>query len=252
MTSANLLVLLVLVMGPVLASFFATVAERLPAGRPLSGRSRCDSCARPLGALSLVPILSYFLLRGRCRRCGAPIPRRLLFFELAGLGLAVHVLLIMGPSPLALVSLVFALTLLAVAVIDVRHLYIPDVLSLPLIPAGLAVALFEPRLDVTAHFIGAVAGFALMWFVAWSYRRLRGREGLGGGDAKLMAAGGAWVAWEGLPLVLLIASASGLLFVAILRLAGRRLALQDAIPFAPFLAFAIWMVWLHAPPLAGG
>ncbi|MFQ5346569.1 MAG: prepilin peptidase, partial [Rhodothalassiaceae bacterium] len=141
MTDAGLLVALVLVTGPVLASFFATVVARLPRGQPVTGRSRCNSCGRRLGALSLVPILSFLLLRGRCRRCGAPIPRQLLFFELAGLGLAIHVVLIMGPSPLALVSLVLALTLLDIAGIVLRHLYIPDVLSLPLIPAGLVVAL---------------------------------------------------------------------------------------------------------------
>ena len=243
---------LVLLLGPIFASFFATLADRLPRGLAITGYSHCTHCGRRLGPGSLIPILSFLLARGRCRTCGAAIPAWLFAFELAGLVLAAEALLAVGAGWLAIVSLLFGLCLLTIAVIDARHYVVPDRLSLPLVVAGLLVAIVEPRLDPVAHLIGAAAGFLFMQAVAWTYRRLRGRDGLGGGDAKLFAAAGAWVAWQGLPLVLLIASAGGLLAVLVLALSGRRLGLGDALPFAPFLALGTWLVWLHAPPLFGG
>ncbi len=252
MSTEAILAALILVLGPIFASFFATLAERLPRGLTITGFSHCAHCGRRLGPASLIPILSYLLAHGRCRACGAAIPAWLFAFELAGLALAAQAVVAIGAGWLAVVSLLLGLSLLTIAVIDARHYVVPDSLSLPLVAGGILVTAFEPRLDSAAHLIGAAAGFLFMQSVAWAYRRLRGRDGLGGGDAKLFAAAGAWVAWQGLPLVLLIASASGLLAVLALALSGRRLGPGDALPFAPFLALGTWLVWLYAPPLAGG
>ncbi len=252
MSAEAIFAVLVLLLGPVLASFFATLADRLPRGLAITGFSRCARCGRRLGPGSLIPILSYLLARGRCRACGTAIPTWLFAFELAGLALALQVVLAVGAGWLAIASLLFGQCLLTIAVIDARHYFVPDCLSLPLVAAGLLVAALEPRLDLVAHLVGAATGFLFMQSVAWTYRRLRGRDGLGGGDAKLFAAAGAWVAWQGLPLVLLIASAGGLLAVLMLAVSGRRLGLGDALPFAPFLALGAWLVWLYAPPLVAG
>jgi len=250
MTDPALFGALAVLLAPILASFFALVVERWPRGEPvLAGRSMCRSCQRELAPGELVPVLSYLWLRGRCRGCGAEIPRWLLGFELAALALALQGLLAVGASWLAPMTTLLGVSLLAAAAIDLRHFLIPDGLSLPLIPAGLAVAVLEPRLDPLAHVIGAVAGGVLLLAVREVYRRLRGREGLGLGDVKLFAAGGAWIAWQGLAFTLLIASLAGLVAVLALRLRGRVLSAGDAVAFGPFLALGIWLVWLYLPPV---
>ena len=234
---------------PILASFFATLADRWPRGeRIAAGRSLCRSCGQSLHAIDLVPLVSYLALRGRCRHCGAPFPRWLFAFELAALLLGVQAAVAFDGSWLAVAATLLGVSLLAIAVIDLRHYFIPDIVSLPLLMAGLAVAAAAPGYDLPAHALGAALGFLLLMAVRLIYRGLRGREGLGQGDAKLLAAGGAWVGWQGLPFVLLIASLSGLLVVLLLRLRGRVLAAGDALPFGPFLAIGLWLVWLYLPP----
>lgn len=234
----------------ILASFYALVIERWPRGEPiLAGRSICRSCSRTLPPRDLVPIVSYLWLAGRCRGCGAAIPRWLLGFELAAIGLALQGVHAVGASWLAPVTAAFGVTLLAAAVIDFRLLQIPDALSLPLIPAGLAVAAIEPRLVLLDHALGAAFGFLLLLAVRQLYQLARGREGLGLGDVKLFAAGGAWLAWHGLAATLLIASLAALTAVLALRLRGRSVAAGDAVAFGPFLALGIWLVWLYLPPV---
>jgi leader peptidase (prepilin peptidase)/N-methyltransferase len=127
---------------------------------------------------------------------------------------------------------------------------LPDALVLPLIPAGLLVAwLIDPAL-LPDHLIGAAAGFAVFAAVAWGYRALRGRDGLGGGDVKLLGALGAWVAWQGLPTVVLYAAVSGLLWVLVLSALGKRVHLGRRIPFGLHLCIGGWLVWLYGPLLA--
>ena len=124
----------------------------------------------------------------------------------------------------------------------------PDALTLPLVVAGLAAAVaFEPE-GLTDRALGAVAGYLGLRAVGLLYSALRGREGLGHGDAKLLAAAGAWIGVRALPQVVLLAALAGLCAAACMRLAGIRLGAQSALPFGPFLAFATWLVWL-APVL---
>lgn len=149
------------------------------------------------------------------------------------------------PLPL-LATLALAAALLAIAVWDARTLRIPDFLSLPLVAAGLAAAWAVSRLPLLDHLIGAVCGYLILFLVAFLYRRVRGREGLGLGDAKLLAAGGAWLGWAALPSVVLAASFTGLghalVLVALKRGQGRR-----ELPFGPHIAFAILLIWLIGP-----
>ncbi|GER07198.1 type 4 prepilin-like proteins leader peptide-processing enzyme [Iodidimonas muriae] len=247
-----LLGVLSLIFAPFLGSFFALLADRIPREEPVGlTRSACRSCATPLTVLDLVPILSFLCLRGRCRHCGAPIPKQTLLFELGALVLAGQAFLAFGggwPVPL---SLMLGLVLLTLSVIDGAHFYLPDKLTLPLVLAGLAVAALGLGTDLLSAAIGAIIGYGLLYSIAFFYRMMRGREGLGLGDAKLLAAAGAWLGWFSLPYVLVIASLCGLFYAFILQRMGRGLSAQDALPFGPFLAFGFWLVWLYGPAIYG-
>jgi leader peptidase (prepilin peptidase) / N-methyltransferase len=141
----------------------------------------------------------------------------------------------------------FGWTLVALAAIDIEHFVLPDALTLPLIPAGLTVAYLQEPAELVTHAIGAIAGYAMFMLVRNVYFRMRAREGLGLGDAKLLAAGGAWVAWESLPSLILIATLAGLGAALIGRLLGRPLSLSDRVPFGAFLCFALWLAWIWGP-----
>jgi leader peptidase (prepilin peptidase)/N-methyltransferase len=141
--------------------------------------------------------------------------------------------------------------LLALAAIDARHLILPDALTLPLIPAGLLVVGIAVPDRLGAHLVGAVVGFGVPLAVRLLYRRLRGREGLGLGDVKLLAGAGAWVGWQGLPWLLLIGAAATLACTLITAVVRRRLDATAPIPFGPFLCLAFWLVWLYGAPAFG-
>jgi leader peptidase (prepilin peptidase)/N-methyltransferase len=144
-------------------------------------------------------------------------------------------------------SLVLAWTLLCLAAVDAVAMRLPDVLTLPLIAAGLAVSLAVPGAPIAEHLAGAAAGYGVLAALAWAWRRWRGVEGIGLGDAKLLAAGGAWLGWRSLPEVVMIACALALAWIAIMAIA-RRAPLRGArIAFGVPLSLAIWIVWLYGP-----
>ncbi len=230
----------------VIGSFVATLALRLPAGQSLNGRSHCPQCDHVLGPGDLVPLASWVVLRGRCRHCGAAISAYYPIVELLALGIAVWAASI-ASGWLLWASCVFGWTLLALTLIDWKYFVLPDALTLPLVPAGIAVAWFAARPALIDHLIGAVAGYLVFAAIAWAYRRWRGREGLGEGDAKLLAALGAWVGASGLPSVVLLAALMALAGAGAWWLRYRRPALGDRVPFGPFLAVAGWLVWLYGP-----
>ena len=240
--------LFAIVAAPVVGSFLATLALRLPAGRGLGGRSQCPACATTLTPRDLVPLLSWALTGGRCRHCGARLGGFYPLVELAALAVALWAATEFDGWQLwAVCGLGWAL--LALAIIDARHFLLPDGLTLPLIPAGLAVA----WLDGTAAFIdaalGALAGFAVFAAVAVAYRRLRGREGLGLGDAKLLGAAGAWVSWFGLPYIVLVASLTALAATLIGAARAGRLDPAAPVPYGAYLGLATWLVVLYGPLL---
>jgi leader peptidase (prepilin peptidase)/N-methyltransferase len=223
------------------------VIERLPAGRPvLLGRSQCDACGATLGVRDLVPIVSWLARRGRCGHCGARLGAFYPMIELAALAIALSASLVLS-GWLLLVSCALGWLLLTLAVIDLRHFLLPDVLTLPLIPAGLALAwLLDPGL-LPGNVIGAAAGFVCIALFGLAYRRLRGREGLGLGDAKLLAGAGAWLGWQALPGLVLIAAVSALALALAGALAGGRLSATTRVAFGSHLALAFWLVWLLGP-----
>ncbi len=271
-----------LLAAPVIGSFAGVLIRRLPTGRPVAlARSQCEACGHVLSPAELVPLLSILVLRGRCRACGAAIPRFHVLVELAALLVAVSAVLAplllaaalpngSGAAPSAAAGLVsggalqggalgsgtqagaaglwadcaLGWTLLALAWIDARHFLLPDVLTLPLLLAGLAACQVLQPWALQDHLLGAVLGYAVLRAVALAYRALRGRDGVGAGDAKLLAACGAWLGWAALPQVLLLAALLGLGAAGVMRLRGRVVERTTMLPFGPFLAAACWAVRL--------
>jgi leader peptidase (prepilin peptidase)/N-methyltransferase len=233
-----------LLLGVIAGSFIATILIRWPRGRSiLSGRSRCDACDAPLGPVELVPLLSCALQRGRCRHCRARIDPRHLAVELAA-GLVGVAAIAAHPLPLALVTAALGWWLLAIALLDLEHHWLPDALTLPLIPLGLTAAWAGLGPPLAERAAGAALGWVALALIAWAYRAVRGREGMGRGDPRLMAALGAWVgAWQ-LPAVLLGAGLLGLAAVLAMRLRGETVTATSRLPLGTLLALAAWPVWL--------
>jgi leader peptidase (prepilin peptidase)/N-methyltransferase len=229
--------------GAIVGSFLGLVSLRMPAGEPVAlSRSRCAGCSRALGTADLVPLLSYALFGGRCRTCKSPIDPRYPAMELASVAIGV-LSAGMFANEQAVAAALLGWWLLLLALLDVEHYWLPDRLTYPLMALGLGSAAYFGSPAIVDSAIGAVLGFTLMAVVAMTYKRLRGRHGLGGGDWKLFAAAGAWLGWYVLPLVLLIASLGGL--AAALILHWRKAALlEQRLPFGAFLAPAIWLLYL--------
>lgn len=234
---------------PLVGSFVALVADRLPRGEGVVwGGSRCDGCGRALAPRDLVPVLSYLLARGRARCCGVRLRPVLPLAEVAAAGLALWAVLAL-PGPLAWVGCGLAWALLCLTLIDLATFRLPDVLTLPLVAAGMALAGLGLTGDWQDHLIGVVVGYGAFAGLAWVYRQVRGRDGLGLGDAKLLAAAGAWVGWQGLPSVVLWGALGGLALALIL--ARGRPGGQVAVPFGPSLALGFWVTWAHGPLVWG-
>lgn len=240
---ALMLVALGGVAGLVIGSFVAALTWRWPAGRSIvAGRSRCDHCDAVVAARDLVPVVSVVLLRGHCRHCGTAIASRHLAIELAAGGIGALALLA-SPDMDGVLGAVFGWALLALAVLDSEHFWLPDRIVLPLAGAGLLASIAGPP-DLMTRLIGAVAGFAVLAAIAAVYRARTGRTGLGGGDPKLLAAIGAWLGWPALAFVLLLAATLGLVLVAADRLRGREVTRHSRVPLGSLLAAAGWSMWL--------
>lgn len=207
-------------------------------------RSRCPSCHNQLKAWHNIPILSYLLLRGRCAWCSSTIGWRYPLVELVTAAATVYLTLHFGIVWALPAALLFTWSLICLTVIDIDHQLLPDNITLPLLWGGLIANLFGLFAPLQSAVIGAVAGYLGFWLIFQIHHKLTGREGLGYGDFKLLAALGAWVGWELLPLTILIASATGTV-VALGLMLLRRLNLRAPMSFGPFLAVAGWiaMVW---------
>ena len=240
--------LIALVVSPIIGSFLGVLIRRLPAGEPVMlDRSHCETCLHPLGARDLVPVASYLLLRGRCRRCHARIAPFHLAVELAAVAVAVVAIVVCPDAATLLCGCGLGWTLLALAWIDWDAFILPDVLTLPLVLAGLATTFWLEPETLTDHAAAAALGYLLFRGVAWAYRRFRGRDGLGEGDAKLMAAAGAWVGITALSGVLLggaMVTLGAALGDALWRRRG--LLATTRLPFGPGLCAALWAVWLYS------
>lgn len=223
-------------LGLALGSFLNVCIYRIPLRMSIIyPPSTCPACGEKVRAYDNIPLVSYILLRGRCRDCRNPISWRYPAVEaLTGL-LSLALFIRYGPSYQYLISLIFIGTLIIISFIDLDHQIIPDVLSLPGIGAGLAVAFIPGRVSLVDSLIGATAGGGILLLVAIVFKRLTGKEGMGGGDVKLLAMIGAWMGWRALPLTILISSLTGAIVGSIFLLTAGK-GIRARIPFGPFLS----------------
>lgn len=223
-----------------------TTAASPPPFNLIVPRSHCPSCTQTIRALENIPVVSYLLQRGRCRSCGWRIPLRYPLVELLSGVLSVIVVAHFGVTIAAAAALGMTYALVALAFIDLDTQYLPDGITLPLLWAGLAVNL--PGSGIFASLpdavIGAMAGYLSLWGIYWLFKLFTGKEGMGHGDFKLMAALGAWMGWSMLPATVLLSSLVGAVVgVALIVLRGHER--QVPIPFGPYIAAAGWgcLLW---------
>jgi leader peptidase (prepilin peptidase)/N-methyltransferase len=197
--------------------------------------SACPHCGHALSAWENLPVLSYVLLRGRCSVCKAHVSLRYPLVELGSAALAAGALAVFGPTGAALAAFGLCATLLAMSAIDIDTHLLPDSMTLPLLWAGVIVNLYDTFANLQDAVLGAIFGYLVLWAVHWVFRLVRGIEGMGYGDFKLLAALGAWLGWAALPQIVLIAAVAG----AVVGLAATwrgRMRFEEPLPFGPFLA----------------
>ncbi len=211
-------------------------------------RSACTSCGHTLSAIENIPLLSWLWLRGRCRHCGARVSVRYPLVEALTALLSAWVVWSIGSGFEGIAALVLVWLLLAMSFIDFDTQMLPDDLTLPLIWLGLLVNLVGGFVSLQDAVIGAAVGYLSLWSVYWVYRLVTGKEGIGYGDFKLLAALGAWLGWMMLPLIVLLSSLVGAV-VGIALILLRRHQRGMPMPFGPFLALAGLVALLYGPAI---
>lgn len=248
--SPAVLAILVGLVGLIVGSFVAAATVRMPRDEDIVfGRSRCMSCEQRLQPQHLIPVVSWIVQLGRCAMCGAAVSPRYILIECAGAAIGVWAALAGwdGGWPMIAATAVLGWQLLLIALIDAENFWLPDELTGPLIVTGLIASAVLLQGWPALQIIGAVIGFVGLWALAAAYRRVRGREGLGGGDPILFAGCGAWVGWAGLPSVLLWACAAGFSLVLAMVIVRRKVSATDRLPFGTMLAIGLWLTWLYGP-----
>ncbi|MEE4299226.1 MAG: A24 family peptidase [Pseudomonadales bacterium] len=203
-------------------------------------RSACPHCGHGITALENIPVLSWLALRGRCSACGAPISARYPIVEAVTALLTVLVVLAFGFTGAGVLAALFTWALIALTMIDVDHMELPDAIVYPLLWLGLLANVGGLYVPLSQAVVGAAVGYLFLWSLYWAFRLFTGKEGMGYGDFKLMAAMGAWMGWAALPGLLLLSSLSGLLAFALMRVSGR-LESGAPMPFGPAIALAGWL-----------
>lgn len=201
--------------------------------------SACPQCGAPIRAWQNIPVLSWLLLRGRCDKCDKAISWQYPLVELASAALIGLAAWQFGPTALALAVFLFTWALLAASIIDLKTQLLPDMFTLPLLWLGLLLPILLPDYHLTLEeaVLGAVFGYLALWSVYWLFRLITGKEGMGFGDFKLLAALGAWLGWQMLPLVILLSALAGSV-IGIAMILLLRHDRRIPIPFGPYLAIA--------------
>ncbi|WP_070962262.1 prepilin peptidase [Vibrio sonorensis] len=208
-------------------------------------RSKCPSCQHPIAAYDNIPVFSWLWLKGKCRHCDASISPRYPLVELCSAVLCTAVAAHFGFSVYSIALLAFTLILIAAVFIDFDTLLLPDQLTLPLMWLGVFASLSNiSPVSLESSIIGAMAGYLSLWSVYWLFKLITGKEGMGYGDFKLLAALGAWLGWQLLPMVVLLSSLVGLVF-GLVQLRMQKQGIDKAFPFGPYLAIAGWcaLMW---------
>ncbi|BEJ47802.1 A24 family peptidase [Aeromonas dhakensis] len=206
-------------------------------------RSACPHCGHAITAMENIPLLSWLWLKGRCRECQAPISARYPLVELLTALLSLVVAATFPPSWGLLAALLLTWVLVALTFIDLDKMLLPDQLTLPLLWGGLLFNLAGGFVPLADAVIGAMAGYMVLWSLYWAFKLLTGKEGMGYGDFKLLAALGAWLGWQALPIVLLLSSLVGAI-IGISLILLRNHHQNKPIPFGPYLAIAGWIALL--------
>ena len=213
-------------------------------------RSRCPSCGTQITWYQNIPVLSWLFLRGKCANCQAPISARYPFVELATALLSLAVLATFGFTLFGFAATIFTWLLIALTMIDYDTKLLPDQLTYPVLWLGLLVSTFGGVVYLPDAVIGAIAGYLFLWSTYWAFKLLTGKEGMGYGDFKLLAALGAWLGWQALPSIILLSAVVGLIYAGG-RIILRRQSREDAIPFGPFLAIAGWVTLMFRDTVLG-
>ena len=226
--------------------------QDLPEGRfdLFMPRSRCPSCGALITAWQNIPVISYLFLRGRCAACKTSISARYPLVELMTALLAATAAWFFGPGWEALMAIALTIALVAIAMIDADTQLIPDSIVLPLMWLGLAMSLFHPMTGANTLFIspqnaivGAMAGYLTLWSIFWLFKLATGKDGMGYGDFKLLAALGAWLGWQTLPMIIMMSAVVGAV-INITMIVARGKDRSIPIPFGPYLAAAGWITML--------
>ncbi|HWI15641.1 MAG TPA: A24 family peptidase [Burkholderiales bacterium] len=261
------LIPLVAIFGLAVGSFLNVVIHRVPkmmerqwraecaewSGQPapaaetynlVTPRSRCPACNHKIGALENIPLVSFIALRGKCAGCGKPISWRYPVVEALTAVLSGFAAWHFGPTMQGAAALLFTWAMIALAFIDLDTFFLPDDLTFPLLWTGLLLNIGATFVDLPSAVIGAAAGYLVLWAVFWTYKLATGKEGMGYGDFKLLAAIGAWLGWKMLPLVILLSSVVGAIIGIALIIFARR-GRNVPIPFGPYLAIAGWVALFY-------
>ncbi|WP_367155000.1 A24 family peptidase [Methylomonas sp. HYX-M1] len=266
--SMLMLVSLTFVLGLMIGSFLNVVVYRLPLMMQKAWRrdcleylelppeqdaeafnliwpgSRCPSCRAEIKPHQNIPILSYLLLRGKCANCSAHITWRYPLLEAFTAISSAMVALHFGYGIALAFALLLTWSLIALSVIDIDHQLLPDSITLPLLWLGLLLSLFSLYTDSHSAIIGAIAGYLSLWSIYWLFKLLTGKEGMGYGDFKLLALLGAWLGWQFLPLIIVLASFVGAL-IGVVSIVLKRQDISRPIPFGPYLAGAGWLALIY-------
>jgi leader peptidase (prepilin peptidase) / N-methyltransferase len=247
-----LIVSLIFVFGMCIGSFLNVCIYRLPTSKSIVDppRSICPGCNNPIRFYDNIPVLSYFWLKGRCRNCDAPISFRYPMVELITGIVAMGLLFKFGLSLEGLVYFVFISSLIVITFIDLDHQIIPDIITLPGIPIGLIVSFALPQISFKSSVLGLLMGGGSLWLVAWAYSLIAKRDGMGGGDIKLLAMIGTLIGWQGVIFTIFASSVMGsIVGITIMLIKGKNM--KFAIPFGPFLSIgAIAYVFLGSEIIA--
>lgn len=240
----------IFIAGLVFGSFSNVIILRLPKGESIvKPRSHCPGCKKLVAWYDNIPVISWVLLRAKCRHCGMKISWRYPLVELLT-GIAfVAVYAVYGPSWTTLEYLIFTWALIICSFIDLDHMILPDVFTLSGIVIGLVGAALNPERSFWPAFAGVIVGGGFLWLIAYLYLVIRKEEGMGGGDIKLLAWIGAVLGWTAVPFVILVASVLGSILGLVLSVKSRA-GLKAVIPFGPYLAFAAILYLLGGEALS--
>lgn len=233
-----------MVISPFVGSFLALSAYRIP--RKISvvrPRSRCSRCHAAIRGRDLIPVLSFFLLKGRCRHCHAPFGVGSLVIEAAAIGVALIAVYWTEP-PVSLLAAGLGWLLLLMAAIDFENLILPDVLVVALAGGAFIDMLVSGAPNSADRFLGAIIGGGVFWGIALGYEALRGRVGLGFGDVKFVIAAGLWLGWQKLPMMIVLAGIFGI-GQALFQARKRGVTTTTVIPLGTWMALALWVIWLE-------